>query len=244
MQPPGSPARRQLGDRPRVPASSPVLPAGQWQSGIGPNVVCKHLLDGLVDQPTITAVVAAGGVQRPLGCRTIRLSRGATPTRHPSPSASLSLAPGATPSRSGCATEMPERGDARRTAPKAGQRNGKRWIGVGERRSYARMSCLMSSCAEEWGGDAVPPAEPAPEREASSPRLRGRRLERVGPAALLPTFHSYAAVGLKRPKRAIRSNHRLGDSEARQPLRRRVRRVSNSGTPRRASRYLLPMRLT
>ena len=44
-------------------------------------------------------------------------------------------------------------------------------------------------------------------------------------------FHSYAAVALKRPKRAIRSNHRLGDSEACQPLRGRIPRVAKSGAP-------------
>lgn len=41
---------------------------------------------------------------------------------------------------------MPGRGGAGRIAPRVGQRNGKRRMGGCGRRSYARVSCLVSDC--------------------------------------------------------------------------------------------------
>ena len=59
--------------------------------------------------------------------------------------------PDATLPRSGPATEMPERGDARRTAPRVRRRKGKRRVGIGGRRTAPRGVTPGASPGEEMG---------------------------------------------------------------------------------------------
>jgi len=120
-------------------------PGSGRREGIGLIVVCKHLLVVYVEQPTVTDAVDA--VWTDTGRRLdvlllFTFSLGETPTRRSSPSAGLPPEPDVPLPRAGSATEMPKRVDARRTAPRVRQRNGKRGIGGWRKTQFAKGSTL------------------------------------------------------------------------------------------------------
>ena len=128
---------------------------------------------------------------------------------------------------------------ARRTSPRVGLSHGKRRLGFGERRSWARTSFRGNCCwrARERSratGYAVS-GQPGGNRVATSsvrPAVLDSEPERVAPAAPMLLFSSYAAAVMEQPEPVVGSSRVVGNQ--RSGLNRSGRwtpRVRESGMP-------------
>lgn len=213
-----------------------VFPTGQRLNGIRLIVVKQYLLVILVIvfyALLVADVVAVGrrGADRWLAV--LSDSHGERGQPHPSPAAGSSPAPDAPLPLSGSPQRKRRNGVARDAHCAQGQARAKENAGlrVGERRSYARVSCLIRGCA----GDE----EPTHARQGNlrrNAKRPARDLVAAGRSVLILRLRcrcSTATPQLRPRGRSGRSAPVAGsrDGEACQPLRGRVRRVAHSGKP-------------
>lgn len=192
-------------------------------------VVYKHLLAVVVDLPTVGDAVAVAGKDAgrwPAVPPAIRGER-----RQPAIQRSLPSTGRTTP-RSGSPQRKRRNGVARDALrPGSGSAKENAGLRVGERRSYARVSCLIRGCA----GDE----EPTHARQRNLRRnVKRPARDRVaaGRSVLILRRRCRCSTATPQSCRSGRSAGSAstagrGDGEARQSLRRRIPRVAHSGIP-------------